>query len=527
MNSAMTSSMPEKTTPRGAPQMSRLKQNLIGAALATVAVAAVGAAVTPVLAQGRGVGIESPESAMVARRISMGAGKSIIVDLPRDATEVVVGNPRVADAVVRSPRKLYIMGNESGQTTIFAVDAAGRQVANLEISIGRDVGELMPLLKAALPKSNISARTVNDVIILTGTVGSAGEAQRAVDIARGFASRALGSGGAGGAPGGGGGAAPMGPAPGGAPGNDGAVINAMTIRGQDQVMLKVTVAEVERKVIKQLGFSAQSGGDALLAGSWGRLVQENPFAINSVQSASELLINGPNNTSATLKAFERYGVSRILAEPTVTAISGEQAKMLVGGEIAVPGSGACTFFSGGGSSPVCTPGIVFKSYGVSLNFLPVVLSEGRISLRLATEVTEVDLQNTFTYANVAVPGFKTRKNETTVELPSGGSIATAGLLTQKSSQAITGLPGLLNLPILGALFRSRDYLRNETELLIIVTPYIARALTQQEIARPDDGFADATDPQGWLLGRVNRIYSTRSNPQMMQNFKGRIGFIHD
>ncbi len=491
--------------------MVRFKQNLVALLMASAALAGVDP-IRTALAQPAEV--EADGAALLARRISMGAGKSLIVDLPRDVAEVIVGNPKVADAVVRTPRKIYVVGGESGQTTIIAVDAAGRQVANLEISVGRDVGELMPLLKAALPKSNISARTVNDVIILTGTVTSAGEAQRAVDIAKGFAARA----------GLGGGAGPVPQAVGGS--TDGAVVNGMTIQGQEQVMLKVTVAEVERKVIKQLGFSAQSGGDTLLQGGWGKLVQENPFAINSVTSNSALIINGPNNTSTTLKAFERYGVSRILAEPTVTAISGEQAKMIVGGEIAVPGSGACTF-STGGTQPVCTPGIVFKPYGVSLNFIPVVMSEGRILLRLATEVTEVDLQNTFTYANVSVPGFKTRKNETTVELPSGGSIATAGLITQKSSQAITGLPGLLNLPILGALFRSRDYLREETELLIVVTPYVARPLTQQEVARPDDGFADASDPQGWLLGRVNRIYSTRSNPQMMQNFKGRIGFIHD
>ncbi|MDJ0447228.1 MULTISPECIES: type II and III secretion system protein family protein [Methylocystis] len=493
--------------------MSRLTHNLIGAAVAALAIAA--AVTAPAKAQGPlPGGIEADASATLARRIMMGVGKSMIVDLPRDVSEVIIGNPKVADAVVRTPRKLYLIGGENGQTTVIGLDANGRQVANLEISVGRDVGELMPLLRAALPKSNIIARTVNDVIILTGNVSSAGEAQRAVDIAKGFASRVMNSAGAGGAA--------STSAQGGAAGADGYVVNAMTIRGEEQVMLKVTVAEVDRNIIKQLGFSPQSGGDLLLNGGWGKFVQENPFAVNGGLSATALTINGPNNTAATLKAFERYGVSRVLAEPTVTAISGEQAKMLVGGEIPVPGSCGAT------SSGFCVnPGIVFKPYGVSLNFIPVVLSEGRISLRLSTEVTEVDKQNSYTYANVTVPGFKSRKNETTVELPSGGSIATAGLLTHTTQQAINGVPGLLNLPILGSLFRSRDYQRNESELLIIVTPYAARALTQQEISRPDDGFADASDPQAWLLGRVNRIYSTRSNPQMMQNFKGRIGFIHD
>ncbi|WP_363348807.1 type II and III secretion system protein family protein [Methylocystis echinoides] len=491
------------------PTMKFIRQILRGVAVSTMTLGAIGVAASQVIER---TPVESGSGPMLSRRISMGAGKSLIIDLPRDVSELVVGNPKIADAVVRTARKIYVIGGESGQTTIIGLDSSGRQVANLEISIGRDVGELMPLLKAALPRSDITARTVNDVIILTGSVASAGEAQRAVDIAKGFSSRAM--------------SAVAGVA--GAPVGDagGNVINALVIRGQEQVTLKVTVAEIDRRVIKQLGISAQAQGDTLLNGGWGKFVSENPFGVNPTMSASALTINGQNNTKATLKAFERYGVTRILAEPTLTAVSGEQAKMVVGGEIAVPGSGACTF-SSSGATPVCTPGITFKPYGVSLNFVPTVLSEGRISMRLATEVTEVDLQASFSYNNITVPGFKSRKNETTVELPSGASIATAGLLRQTSAQAINGLPGLLNLPILGALFRSRDYQRNESELLVVVTPYIARPLSQQEITRPDDGFVDASDPQGWLLGRVNRIYSTRNNPQMMQKFKGRVGFIHD
>jgi pilus assembly protein CpaC len=492
--------------------MSRLMHKMLGAAWATAIVVSGATGTGEAARAGQSWGVESGDDATLARSISMGVGKSLVVDLPRDATEVVVANPNVANAVVRSARKLYIMGVAAGQTTIFAVDQNGRQIANLEISIGRDVGELGPLLKAALPRSNIVPRTVNDSIILTGTVTSPAEAQRAVDISKGFAStKAAAIGGGGGNLGG---------------SNNGMVVNALIIKGEDQVMLKVTVAEVERKIIKQLGFSAQQGGETILRGGWGALVQENPFAINSTFSNSALQINGPNNTTATLKAFERYGVSRVLAEPSLTAISGEVAKLTVGGEIAVPGASSCAV-SGGGLQTFCTPSITFKPYGVNLTFTPIVLSEGRIQLHLSTEVTEIDLQNTFTYAQIAVPGFKTRKNETTIELPSGGSVATAGLLTQKSAQAINGLPGLINLPILGALFRSRDFLREETELLVVVTPYTTRPLSSHEVTRPDDGFAEASDPQTWLLGRVNRLYSSRNNPQMMKNFKGRIGFIQD
>lgn len=235
-----------------------------------------------------------------------------------------------------------------------------------------------------------------------------------------------------------------------------------------------------------------------------------------------------------MQAFERNGVARILAEPTVTAISGESAKFIAGGELPVPNAETCTptsttIVNGATQTTqgICTVGLNFKTYGVSLSFTPVVLAEGRISLHVATEVTEPDGDASFSFANANVPAFRTRKNETTVELPSGGSIATAGLIETVSKQAITGTPGLMNLPILGQLFRSRDYLRQETELMIIVTPYITKTLLPKDIARPDDNFSDASDPQAWLLGRVNRLYSNINNPEIIRNFKGKVGFIND
>jgi pilus assembly protein CpaC len=164
---------------------------------------------------------------------------------------------------------------------------------------------------------------------------------------------------------------------------------------------------------------------------------------------------------------------------------------------------------------------------VTLNFTPTVLSAGRISLHLATEVTEVDPLTGNQSACANMIGFTTRKNETTVELPSGGSIMSAGLIQQTNTQVIAGLPGLMNLPILGALFRSRDYQRQESELVVIVTPYIAKTLPPDQIARPDDGYVDATDPQSMFLGRVNQIYSTQPNPQGVQNYSGHVGFIQD
>jgi pilus assembly protein CpaC len=489
--------------------MSRLTHKGIGAALAAAMGAAMCAALllAPATAQERYEG-GTTELARSTRSIQMGVGKSVVLDLPRDAAEIVVGNPAIANAIVRTPRKIYLMGAAQGQTTVFAVDAQGRQFAKYELSVGRDVGELGPLLKAAIPRSEIVTRTVNDTIILTGHVSSPADAQRAIDIAKGFATRKAENGGPGGGEGG------------------GNVINGLIIRGDDQVMLKVTVAEVSRTVLKQLGVSANptAGADTLLSGGWGTLTNNNPFAINTQLSNAALTLRGPGATSLTVQAFERNSVARILAEPTVTAVSGEIAKVMVGGEIAVPGPGSCV---GAAGSNICTPSVVFKPYGVSLAFTPVVQAEGRILIHVGMEVNEVDPSTSVTYSGGTVPGFRTRKNETTVELPSGGSIATAGLIQQNNATAINGLPGLLNLPVLGALFRSNDYQRLETELLIVVTPYIVKPIPTKEVSRPDDNFRDASDPQTWLLGRINRLYASPNNPDLNQNYKGRIGFIHD
>ena len=431
------------------------------------------------------------------KRLSMGVGKSVIVELPSDASEIFVGNPKVANAVVRSASKLYIIGLENGQTSIVALDGQGKAISTFEVSIGRDVGELNQVLRAAMPKSNVISRTVNNTIILTGSVDSPGEAQQAYDIAKGFV-------------------------PQGTTGTAeaGVVVNAITVRGRDQVMLKITVAEIRRDIAKQLGVTSGSW-----SGKFGSAFMDNPLSLNGAKLSASALDLGTGSLKATLNAYEKYGVSRILAEPSVTAVSGESAKFTVGGSLPVPSSSTCVPDLSGRN--VCTVGVSFKDYGVTLNFAPVVMSEGRILLRLATEVTEIDQAQSVSIANINVAGFRTRKHETTVELPSGASIATAGLIQSTSRQVINGLPGLMNLPILGTLFRSRDYLRQETELMVIVTPFIVKPTTASALARPDDGFADPSDPQAIFLGRVNRLYSTTTNPMVMQNFKGKVGFIQD
>ena len=491
---------------------------LIGAAAAMLAMA------PPTLASAAEKGmqnsvVEVTSPSPIARRIQMGVGKSIIVDLPADAGEIFVGDPQVANAVVRSAHRLYIAAVANGQTTIFAMGRDNRQIAVLEVSVGRDVGELQDLIHAALPGADITVKTVADTIILMGSVASAGEAQKAIDIATGFIGTSIVGGGTTAAPtasSGSGTSTSVNFSSSGVP-LSGKVINSLTIRGLDQVSLRVTVAEIRRDIIKQLGVSLNG-----LNGQ-NSIDLNPPFAINGTVAASQAVLgwmSGGKTLSATLQAFERDGVARTLAEPTVTAISGESAKFLAGGEIPVPAGESC---QGG----VCSLTFAYQPVGVSLNFTPVILSPGRIQLRIATEVTDVDREQQLTLQGTSIPAFQTRKNETTVELPSGGSIVSAGLLSTQTQQAVNGVPGLMNLPILGALFRSRDFLRQDTELLIIVTPYIVRAVDPSQVVKPTDNFVDATDPQTWLLGRVNRLYSSAGAPQSLQNYTGKVGFIND
>jgi pilus assembly protein CpaC len=237
--------------------------------------------------------------------------------------------------------------------------------------------------------------------------------------------------------------------------------------------------------------------------------------------------SGNANAKGMLQAFERAGVSRVLAEPTLVAISGESATFTAGGEIPVPSTVACTTTSSTTALQVCQPQVTFKPYGINLAFTPLVLSENRIAMRVNTEVTEIDPENQITISSVTIPSFKVRKSSTSIELPSGASMMTAGLLSNQMGHAISGVPGLLNLPILGALFRSRDYQRLETELMIIVTPVIAKPMEAAQVARPDDGFVDSQDPQALLLGRLNKIYGAVGPGAPPRPSNTRFGFITD
>jgi pilus assembly protein CpaC len=444
-------------------------------------------------AQGKAQGVEVVGSDLNSRFIPLGVGKSVVIDLPRDIKDVLIADPKIANAVIRTARRAFIIGAAVGQTNIFFFDAEGRQIAGFDIAVKRDLNGIRSALKQALPASDIQVEALGDGALLTGNVASSAEAQMAFDIT----ARLLG--------------ASTNPIT-----QDGSrIVNAITVHGRDQVMLKITVAEMQRTMIKQLGID--------LTGTFGvgpavvNLNTTNPFTTHGGPLVDTNIIAGTfKSVTATLRAMEQAGVVHTLAEPTLTAISGESAAFLAGGEFPIPPPVQV--------GPTTTPAQPqFKPFGVALAFTPVVLSEGRISLNVKTEVSEIDPALTVN----GVPGVKTRRAETTLEVPSGGSLAMAGMIQEQSKQTINGIPGLLQLPILGTLFKSRDYLNNQTELVIFVTPYVVRAVARKNLSRPDDGFADASDPATILLGNFNRIYGVPGNADPKRTYRGNYGFILD
>jgi pilus assembly protein CpaC len=435
------------------------------------------------------------------RFLSLGIGKSAVIDLPREAKDVLVADPKIANAVVRSAQRAYIIGSAVGQTNVVFFDANGLQVANYDIAVKRDLNGVRAALKQTLPGINIEG--VGDGVILTGSVSSPIEAQQAGDLA----ARLVG-------------------------GAD-KVVNSIAVRGRDQVMLKVTVAEVRRDIIKQLGVDLNASMNYGTAAV--NFNNVNPFTANSGAlvpgnglAAAALNKAGMPSVTATLRAMESAGVVRTLAEPNLTAISGESATFISGGEFPIPTGVTCQTTTAGAVGQ-CVQTVAFKKFGISLNFTPVVLSEGRISLRVMTEVSEISTEHSLTggTGGTTIPSIKTRRAETTLEIPSGGSIAMAGLIQEQTKQAMNGMPGVDQLPILGGLFRSQDFVKNETELMVIVTPYIVRAVAQKELSRPDDGFAPASDSQSALLARINRVYGLAARVGPVGAYQGNFGFIID
>jgi pilus assembly protein CpaC len=475
------------------------------AALAALVVASLVGHATPVMAADPAQHVAVPTVQVYgdksAQPLALGVGKSVVVDLPADIKDVLVADPKIANAVVRTSRRAYIIGVALGQTNVYFFDNEGHQLMGFDIAVTRDLNGIRAALKRALPAAEVDVEGLADGIMLAGSVATPTEAQQAYDLAARLA-------------------------------GDGAkVVNGISVRGRDQVMLRVSVTEVQRDVIKQMGIDLNGSfntGQAVV-----NLANINPFPVFGSPLNSSGITATYRGVSATLRAMERAGIIRTLAEPNLTAISGETANFLAGGEFPIPAGFTCD-----PTTRNCQTQIQFKKFGVSLNFTPVVMSEGRISLKVLTEVSELSNDNALTLTQSVsatetttqtIPSIKTRRAETTVEIPSGGSLAMAGMIQEQTKQQINGMPGIMNVPVLGALFKSRDFENRQTELMILVTPYIVRAVSQKDLSRADDGYADASDPATQLLGRFNRLYGTpgQTEPRPSGPYRGSVGFFLD
>ena len=451
----------------------------------------------PAVAQGfpKSVSIAAGERAG-ERILRVGLGRSVVVDVAEDVADVLVSEPEIANATVRSRNRIYVVGNRAGQASVVLFGTTGREIASFSVRVEPDTSDLNAIIRKLMPNTDIRADSLNGSVVLSGTAPSTADAQKAADLASRFLGQGNGEGGS---------------------SSSQPVLNMISVGGKDQIQLKVTVAEVDRSVIKQLGVT-MSG--TLSSGSFGLgIANAASFPVNTgITSQGSLLgsfSSGGNSFAAQIRALQRDGVIRTLAEPTLTAISGENASFIAGGEFPIPVSYDNDKL-----------GVEFKQFGVGLDFTPVVLNEGNVSLRIKTEVSELSDEGAVTTGGITIPAIKVRRAESTVELPSGGTLVMAGLLKESYRQTVSGVPGLMQLPVLGALFKSRDFLRQQTEMVVFVTPYVVKPVAQSALARPDSNFAPPSDGETIFFNQLNRVFNTAGAP-VPGSYQGQVGFIYE
>ncbi len=570
--------------------------------------------------------VQTQTSQAQVQVLNLAKGRSAVVDLPVDASDVFLSNPQVADAVLRTPRRIFVLGVDGGQSDAIIFDAMGRQILNLSIRVDAPTDELSDTVHRLFPGAQVDVQSLNGHVVLSGMARDDSQADQILRLAQTFVDDPT------------------------------KVVNLMSIAGKDQVTLKVRIVEINRSTIKQLGlasdvtwnFGTRSysfgrgnsfgtngtylGGKGLCYGQNGSrttnydnettLTNNGSTTTNSGTSSSTSVTNGTSNsvtntnslganfgagpipdtitvpdvngnlvtipgnttfagtsgglnnsgfsttttnsttsstdntsgttasTAATsvigsavtntisqiyntahgmnntscLQAFERVGLARTLAEPNLTAVSGESAKFLAGGEFPVPvgqdNQGRIT--------------VEFKPFGVGLGFTPVVLSSGKISLKISTEVSELTNVGALQLnSTLNIPALQVRRAETSVEMSSGSSLMIAGLLQSKYKQSIDSLPGLTSLPVLGSLFSSRDFLNDETELVVLVTPYIVDPTDPNQMQTPADNLQIADDASSVFLGRLNKVIKTRDGGDQAaasaapdaQSYQAPIGYV--
>jgi len=413
--------------------------------------------------------------------------KSAILNLPAEAAEISVSDPTAVRAVLRTARQVVLIGLRVGSTNIIVFDENNTQIVNLDVNVRYDLRPLRSALKRSFPDTLVEVEALLGEVVLTGAASSPAEATEIRNLVRRYlVSAALGA---------------------GAEADSAEFIDRLSTASDDQILLKVRVAEMNRSVVRSFGVDWSVANSAAIGSAVGGLgggAAIGASAFDFAQSSATGLLSGLSGSIANtdfgslVQAFEQHAVMRTLAEPTLTAISGETASFLAGGQFPIP-----TSLEDG------EIGFEFRDFGVALEFTPVVVGSGRISLQIAMEISDVSDDNSVTLTSgLTIPGLSVRRANTTVELPSGGTMSIAGLLQQTDSSTHSGVPGIKNVPVLGQLFSSSEYNKSETELVILVTPYVVRHGQEREFRLPTDGFAPASDIDFFLLGRLHKVYGT-------------------
>ena len=438
-----------------------------------------------------------------SRTLNVPMNRAVVVESDTAFAELSIANPAIADISSLSDRTIYVLGKAPGLTTLTLLDGNGRLITNVNVRVAADISEFKERLRQILPGEKIEVRTANDGIVLSGIVSSAAKLQRALDLAERYA--------------------------------EGRVSNLMSVGGIQQVMLKVRFAEMNRSVSKALSTSLSLGGsifsgDVGLSGGTNTSVTSGGVAnslggtlpANNNNSGAILFGFNAGNTQVglLLEALETKGVVRTLAEPNLVALSGQEAKFLAGGEYPVPVSQ---------EDGVIT--IEFKPFGVELNFIPRVVDKDLINLELEAAVSDIDPTNGITLDSFTIDAFSRRETSTTVELRDGESFAIAGLLEDTFLDTNQQLPWLGDVPVLGALFRSASYQREQTELVIIITAHLVTPVTGDVLALPTDRIRPPTEQDLFLFGRV--AAGTRAPREgaagevAKQDFSGSYGYVLD
>lgn len=391
--------------------------------------------------------------------VRLTVGKADVIDIEGAIADIMVADPKVADVSVLQSNKLYVVGASIGNTNVILLDSAGNIIRKMDVAVSIDTKAIEALVADLFPKEkDVHVRMIGSQAVLSGSVSTAGVAQKIASLV----------------------AAHMGEVQDLKGSVDEIIENLLTVRGEQQVMLRVRMLEVSRDILKELGLetTTDNGGNltSRIGGSVGvnskTGLTEDPFGITSLLFDSP--ISGIGNIEMMVNALERDNLGHVLAEPNLTSVSGEQAGFLAGGEFPVPV----------GRDRDGNIVIEYKQFGVSLNFKPTVLSDDRISLQLNTEVSSLDSGQGITLSDIQIPGLDVRRASSTVEINSGGSLMMAGLLKSENIKGMAGIPGVKDTPVIGDLISSKSFERQETELVVIVTPYLVQPYADHAQAQP-------------------------------------------